>query len=279
MEVTNKKKKKKRRLKPWVYYTFLMIFISCFIAAGIHIALWAKDNYKSQRLKEQVIEISEIKEDNNTENEVLINPPPSRESDYWYYTKMPMIDINFNELLSTNSDTVAWIQVAGTNINYPVVQARDNEYYLTHAFDKSKNSAGWVFSDYRNTWDNLNNNTIIYGHGRLDKTVFGSLKNVLTNNWQNNKDNFVVKMSTNNTNMLWQIFSVYTYEAETYYLTNYFSTTKEYQTFIDTIKNRSVYEFNTEISTDDKILTLSTCTADNTGRIVLHAKLIKTNPK
>ena len=66
-----------------------------------------------------------------------------------------------------------------TNINYPVVQTNDNEYYLGRAFDKSKNDAGWVFMDYRNDVNNLSDNTIIYGHGRLDKTVFGSLKNAL----------------------------------------------------------------------------------------------------
>ena len=73
---------------------------------------------------------------------------------------MNMIDINFNELKNINNDVKGWIKVNGTNINYPFVQSKNNKYYLTHSFDKSYNSAGWLFLDYRNN----NKNTIIYAH-------------------------------------------------------------------------------------------------------------------
>ena len=84
----------------------------------------------------------------------------------------------------------------GTNINYPYVQTTDNDYYLTHAFNKTRNSAGWVFLDYRNNPDLSDKNNIIYAHGRYDNTMFGTLKNALTNGWLKNKDNFVIKLST-----------------------------------------------------------------------------------
>lgn len=93
---------------------------------------------------------------------------------------MNMINVNFNDLKKTNPDIVGWIKVNGTNINYPFVQSKDNKYYLTHSFNKSYNSAGWVFLDYRNNNTN-NKNTIIYAHGRTDKTMFGTLKKVLNN--------------------------------------------------------------------------------------------------
>lgn len=89
---------------------------------------------------------------------------------------MNLINVDFNELKKFNSNTKGWIQVNGTNINYPFVQAKDNKFYLTHSFDKSYNSAGWVFLDYRNNINELSKNTIIYAHGRLDTTMFGSLK-------------------------------------------------------------------------------------------------------
>lgn len=273
------KKRRKRRFKPWVYWFIFMLFLSIFLATSIHIGKWLYDNHQSKELKKELIDTTKVEkviETENEENVEQINPPDDHDNDYWNYIKVPLINVDFTELKNKNTDTVAWIQVGGTNINYPVVQATDNQYYLTHAFDKSKNNAGWVFSDYRNDWNGLKENTIIYGHGRRDKTVFGSLKNILTTSWQNNKDNHIVRLSTPTENTLWQVFSVYQSDAESYYLTSTFNGDEmSHQNFLSTIKSRSVYPFSTAIDTTDKILTLSTCADDNVHRIVLHAKLIK----
>lgn len=272
-------KKRKKRLRPWVYYSILIFFISLLLATSITIGLWLYDSHRTKNISKEVIKetpIEEVVETENQEKVEQINPPADLSNDYWDYIKVPLISVNFNELINKNSDTVAWIKVNGTNINYPVVQTTDNSYYLTHAFDKSKNSAGWVFSDYRNNFTNLKENTIIYGHGRWDKTVFGTLKNVLTSSWQNNKDNHIVRISTPSENTLWQVFSIYQWDAESYYLTStFYGNNESHQTFLDTIINRSVYNFNTTVNTNDKIITLSTCAEDNEHRIVLHAKLIK----
>lgn len=88
-----------------------------------------------------------------------------------------MINVNFDDLKKTNSDVIGWLKVNGININYPFVQGKDNNYYLTHGFNKSYNDAGWIFFDYRNNNTN-NKNTIIYAHSILDKTMFESLRNV-----------------------------------------------------------------------------------------------------
>lgn len=231
------------------------------------------DNNKTQYQVEEInktVKIEEVNEENSNE----VNPPEEKESDYWYYVKMPLINVNFNELLEKNKDTIGWIKVNGTNINYPIVQTDDNDYYLTHSYDKKYNDAGWIFMDYRNNIDNLSNNTIIYGHSRLDKSMFGSLKNITKSDWYKNKDNYIIKLSTPNKNTMWQVFSVYKIPTETYYITTDFNDNNEYQTFIDTISKRSIYEFNATPNVKDKILTLSTC-ADGDKKVVMHAKLIK----
>ena len=75
---------------------------------------------------------------------------------------------------------------------------------------------------------------------------------------------------------MWQIFSVYKIEPETYYITTNFNTDSEYSRFLNKLKSRSIYNFNIELNENDKIMTLSTCSdAAGTGRVVLHAKLIK----
>ena len=187
---------------------------------------------------------------------------------------MPLIDVDIDKLINQNKDTVGWINVNNTNINYPFVQTKDNKYYLKHAFDRSWNEAGWVFLDYRNNKDFSSRNNIIYGHSRLDKTMFGSLRNVLNDDWYNNKSNHVIRLSTQSENTMWQVFSVYKILEESYYITTDFSDDTEYSKFLKTIKNRSVHDFGVGVSSDDKILTLSTCSSNN-KRIVVHAKLIK----
>ena len=187
---------------------------------------------------------------------------------------MSLINVYFKELKKINNQTKGWIQVNGTNINYPFVQAKDNKYYLTRSFDKSYNDAGWLFLDYRNNINNLEKNTIIYGHSRLDKTMFGTLKNILKSSWVKNPDNYIVKLSTQTHNTLWQVFSVYRIPTTSDYLQIDFETNEEFNNFANMLLKRSDYNFNTKVNENDKILTLSTC-ADNDKKVVLHAKLIK----
>jgi len=128
--------------------------------------------------------------------------------------------------------------------------------------------------DYRNSSSNLSQNTIIYGHSRLDTTMFGTLKNILKTSWLNNKDNYIVKLSTKTENTLWQVFSVYTVPTENYYITTNFNNNIEYQNWLNTMIGRSEYNFNTTVNINDKILTLSTCYGSD-KRVVMQAKLIK----
>ena len=191
---------------------------------------------------------------------------------------MNLIDVDFKKLKAINKNTMGWIQVNGTNINYPFVQVDNNKYYLTHSFDNSYNSAGWVFLDYRNNLNTLDKNTIIYAHGRLDNSMFGSLRNILKNNWLKNKNNYVIKLSTEYQNTLWQVFSVYKIPTTNDYIKIEFSSDKSYLEFLNMLKERSSYDFKTNINEKDNILTLSTCYDDN-NKIVLHAKLIKKEVK
>lgn len=270
--------KKKRKLKKWVWTLLLIFFLLIIIFCVLKLFLWGKDNRKTSNIVDDVYENININEIVDNENTELIGEDSDKNSDYWYYIKFPLIDVDINKLKGKNSDTVGWINVNNTNINYPYVQYKDNDYYLTHSYDKSYNEAGWVFMDYRND-SNLNNkNTILYAHSRLDKTMFGSLSKTLKSNWYTNKDNHIIRLSTENENTLWQIFSVYKIEEESYYITTSFASDSKYQEFLNTIKGRSLYDFNSNITSDDKILTLSTCYSD-TERTVVHAKLIKRNIK
>lgn len=275
-EGTKKEKIKKRTRKQYLWVIILLISLIILGYAGFKIINWDQDNKKTSKQIEEIDQTVKVEEVPASNEDTLVNEPKKddKNNDYWNYIKLPLINVNFNDLMNKNPDTVGFLKVNGTNINYPVVQTNDNKFYLNHSFDKSYNEAGWVFMDYRNDVNQLSDNTIIYAHGRWDTTMFGSLKNVFKNNWYQNTDNYVVHLSTPAYNSLWQVFSVYTIPTETYYITSNFGTDESYQKFLTTIQSRSVYKFNASVNTNDKILTLSTC-LNNKEKVVLHAKLIK----
>lgn len=269
----------KPKLKPKpIFYGILVVSFLAIIISGYKIINWYID---SQALNKQIKEITsttdvvEVDVDTGSNIELVNEPEPGNpNNDYWNFMKVPLISVDFTELLKKNSDTVGFVKVNGTNINYPIVQTTDNDYYLTHSFDKKYNGAGWVFLDYRNDLANLQDNTIIYAHARKDRTMFGSLRYALNKDWFQNKDNYIINLSTPTENTQWQIVSVYTIPTETYYLISEFGTDESHQKYIDTILGRSVHKFDTSVTIQDKLLTLSTCyTGDN--KMVVHAKLIK----
>ena len=268
------RRRQRLRLRKWVIVVIFFIFLTTFLLSSSKILGWFNDSKKSNKVKDTVLEKTKITEKKDTVDTLYVNYDKKQDSDYFRYIKMNLLEVNFNDLLNTNKDTVAWLNVSGTNINYPVVQTVDNSYYLSHAFDKTLNKAGWVFMDYRNDANTFNQNTIIYAHSRYDGTMFGSLKTILTSSWYKNKDNYIIRMSTPKENTMWQIFSVYKIPEETYYITTNFSNDSEYEKFLNIIKERSIHNFNTDININDKVLTLSTCYSD-TERTVVHAKLIK----
>jgi len=277
-----KKKKTKLRLRFKYYLLVRMVFISYFFSILFfslsNINIWQEDNKMLENIEEQITEIVEIEEINANEEETLINEPDDKEDIYWQYKDVSMINVNINDLQAENNDTIGWIQVLGTNINYPIVQTDDNDYYLKRDFTKKKNKGGWIFLDYRNEINSLSKNNIIYGHRRYNKSMFGTLKNVLTNSWQQNTDNHIIKVSTSKFNYLFQVFSVYQTPNETYYLQTDFLNNEAYKDFLNTIKGRSEYNFNTEVNEDTIILTLSTC-HNKEDRLVVHSKLIKATQK
>ncbi len=269
---------KKRKLKKKNCLLILLFLVSFFLViyGAIGTGRWLVDSRNTKKIEKQILQLDPVTEVIDGQD-IIITPQEEeipKENPYWDYIKMNLIDVDFSSLKEINSHTIGWLQVLGTNINYPFVQANDNDYYLTHAFDDSYNSAGWVFMDYRNRVQAEEKNTIIYAHGRYDQTMFGSLKNIMYSSWVNDSNNHIVRISTEYENTLWQVFSVYRILTTNDYIQTEFSSDEEYLTFLQMLKNRSAYSFPANVSKNDRILTLSTCYNDN-EKVVLHAKLIK----
>lgn len=283
-----KKKRKKKKYEKTIWMIIFLISSIVLLFLLFRFVKWGLENNSVKNQMKNIYALTDVVEvvskgavtdvdDAPVVTPTVVEEPNYVPSDYWYYMSMSMLDVDFNALKAKNSDTAGWIRVNGTNINYPYVHYTDNSYYLKHSFDGSYNSAGWVFLDYRNDPDSYGRNNILYAHGRLDNTMFGSMKRLVTPSWYNNSNNYVIKTSTEEHNALWQVFSVYTILPESYYIKTRFDD-ESFATFLNTVTSRSVHDFGVVPTIEDKILTLSSC-YDDTRRVVLHAKLIKLEEK
>ena len=246
------RKKNKKYKKAILNLILYIILLSILIYSGIKIFKWYKDKTNNNKIAEQIkrtVIVEENNEDENKEN----------------YT------VDFNRLKEQNNETIAWLKVNNTNVEYPVVKGTNNSFYLNHSFDKSNNSAGWIFADYRNKFDNTDKNIVIYGHNMRDGSMFGSMKNILNSNWYEKEENTNITLYTEDAKCIYKVFSIYKIENEDYYIKTEFKNDNEFEDFIKTLKKRSIKDFNVDVSKDNNILTLSTCANNNKYRVVLHA--------
>ena len=242
---------------------FICIFIS---------SRWYVQNLKIKYLSSDIIASTKVLEQEQKE---IINKEEYNPKDNDKYSDVSFISVNFDDLIAKNNETVGWIKVNNTNVNYSILKHTDNEYYLKHDFNKNYNIYGWVFADYRDDFEYFGNNTIVYAHNMTDRSMFGSLVWCLKESWYTNNENQFIKISTPKSNTIWKIFSIYTIKPEVYYLKTYFESPEEHQIFLDIVKGRSIHNFNEDVTPNDKILTLSTCSDDGTKRVVIHAKMVK----
>ena len=241
---------------------FRIISIIIIVICLIVLYMWHKNNVKNNDLMNELGNFANLDkiEENDDSNE----------------NSEMKLQVNFEELKSKNPDTVAWVKVNNTNIDFSVVQSADNNYYLKHNFNKQSNGAGWIFADYRNSFDELNRNTIIYGHNRRNGTMFSNLLYLLDDNWNFENENSYFYFATEKASYKAEIFSVYMMNAnKVKLLAHEFANDAEFLTYIQSLKESSIHDFNVEITNEDKIITLCTCDNTNQNRVVVHAKLIE----
>lgn len=243
------KKRRKLKLFNLISLVLCVIFLILFIYSSYRVILWHKNNKDNKKIN---VTLHKYIETGNNEK----------------------YKINFDKLKTLNSDTAAYIKVENTNIDYVAVKGKDNSYYLDHNFNKKYNRSGWIFIDYKNKLDGTDRNIVIYGHNTVDKSMFGSLHKVLSDEWfEKNKDSIIIFITPEGINK-YQIFSTYKIDSEDYYITTDFKKDDEYLKFLDTIKSRSKFNYNVNVTENDTILTLSTCANSGSKRVVLHAKKI-----
>ncbi len=186
-------------------------------------------------------------------------------------TQMSYVD--FATLKAMNSDAVAWITMYGTNINYPVVQGTDNDYYLHHTFTGNENAAGAIFIDASMEEGMESKNVIVYGHNMKNGSMFGTLSYYKNEQMVKNYPAFLVY--TESGVYEYAIFSAFMTTAGSDTYVYGFGSEESFMSYIDKMKQRSWYDTGVEVTAEDTIMTLSTCSGGEDERFVVQAKRVE----
>lgn len=188
------------------------------------------------------------------------------------------IPIDFVALQKQNPDVYAWIQVPGTEVDYPILQSSDdNTYYLNHTIDGEEKKEGAIFTENYNTKTFEDPNTVIYGHDMKNGSMFQSIHKYMDRSFFDSNRDIVIYMPDQI--LRYKIFAAYLTDNK-HLLMNYnFWSKDEYQQYLNSIFSmrdmNAFIDTSTEVTTEDKIITLSTCYAGiSTQRYLVQAVLV-----
>lgn len=236
-------------------------------AIGIYKYIEEKNAGKEyEKLQQEV-----VKEEPKPVEEPEPEPEPEPESTV-------EIPIDFAALQQQNPDVYAWIQVPGTEVDYPILQSsNDNTYYLNHTIDGEEKKEGAIFTENYNTKTFEDPNTVIYGHDMKNGSMFQSIHKYMDRSFFDNNRDIVIYMPDQI--LHYKIFAAYLTDNK-HLLMNYnFWSKDEYQQYLNSIFSmrdmNAFIDTSTEVTTEDKIITLSTCYAGiSTQRYLVQAVLV-----
>lgn len=184
------------------------------------------------------------------------------------------ITVDFAALIAKNTDVRGWIYCEGTVLNYPIVQAQDNDYYLERLIDGTWNPSGTLFMDFRNAPNFTSFNTFIYGHNMNDGSMLHMIRKYVDQKYYD--EHPVMYLNTTEKNYKLELFSGYITAADSDAYTLDFASEQEFLAYIDKIQRRSNFDSKVEVTASDRIVTFSTCSYEyETARYVLHGKLVE----
>lgn len=174
------------------------------------------------------------------------------------------------EWLAINPDFMGWLQIPGSNIDYPFVRSKDNEDYLKRDLYGKYSEAGTLFMDYRNLGNFNDQHTLIYGHNMKNKSMFHNL--TYYQNAEYFSQNQLIYLSGLYESKTYKIFSVYEISADDYAFTLEFDNDSEYLDYLKDLESLSLHVQNNELDSKQRLLTLVTCSYGiNNGRTIVHA--------
>ncbi|MFV0381330.1 MAG: class B sortase [Breznakia sp.] len=255
--MAKKKEKKSKPIKKWLGRIVFLVALCVFVYSAFKIFEIKKANYDEKKEVESLREEIEIEKDENLD---------SFRVDFNKFTQYP--------------DVFAWIVVKDTEISYPVVKGKDNEYYLTHTFSGASNYAGAIFMDYRQKTDFSEYNTFVYGHNVLHGTMFAELQNYMDKTFFEKHPYVYLYTKTGSYKL--QVYSAYQDKGDSASYRLHFSSQNDYGSYLSYVKGLSKYDSGVSMDANDHMVTLYTCSYEGSTnseyvdeRYFVHLKMIE----
>lgn len=184
-------------------------------------------------------------------------------------------NFDYDSLLAINSDCIGWIRIDGTDIDYPIVQAADNSYYLHHNFNQESAICGAIFMDYRNDIDLTREHLILYGHQMKDGSMFKQLNGYKDKDFY--KEHPEITLYLRNQKYSYDVVAVYVTniaKSGGYYNYLHYNTRKEQIEYLQQkMAAYQLYDTGMSVTESDELLSLSTCEYSSAnGRLIVLAK-------
>ena len=247
----------KQRKKNPVLIIFLISVFLVFLFAAIQLGIIFFRYYKEDSAYSKLEAFANIGEETPfKENDTYVSP------------------IDFSSLSELNPDVIGWIYFETMDVNYPIVQGEDNDFYLHHGFYKEENNSGCIFMDTESSPDFSSENSFIYGHNMKNQSMFARLNQYAEESFFQENKTFVIYTPTSM--MRYEIYSCYPARLDLDSFTYRFDTQDEYAKWMETVKGRSLYETGVTPDASEKTVTLMTCTPKGSNyRFLVHGRLME----
>ncbi len=263
--------KKKVRKKKKSNFLINLLLIICLAVAGVS----GYKLYEEFEIRKQAQE-SYASVSKHTEKKVSDEKQQYTETKFEFQQEERTSMMDFSDLAKINDQVTGWIESKGTVINYPIVHPNDNDYYLTHMFDGTKNKSGALFVSADNSRGFVDQNTIIYGHHMRNNTMFASLVEYKNQEYYDAHPNMMLYTPTGDYRL--DVFSAYIVDvpkSDKEFIKPNFGSEENFAEFLNKIMKSSQFNSDVQVSAADRIVTLVTCTYETSdARYIVHAKLV-----
>lgn len=267
------KNQKEKRPFPLVRILVFVIAAALFVYAGFQMFAYWKENYASKKVTDtlaQAVTIVETKE-TTPKTEASESQEETEETLPSLSDTIP-VRVDFDALQAECPDVIAWIYCPDTEINYPIVQGEDNQYYVSHMPDGSYNSSGSIFMDFRNAPDLSDRNSLIYGHNMTNDTMFAQLLDYKDQAYYDAHPELwiLTRQCAYRVDLI--AGAVVASDSDAYKLLD---SKEALSSHIQSYTDRSTFTTDYDLSTIERIVTLSTCSYEyRTARYVVIGNLI-----
>jgi len=271
----------KNRISKWLIVLFAFIFVA---STGLYFYQMQQSQTADEIYQEaeEIAKAPEKEQESETETEI---PEEQEETETtekgWHEVEVSddeyMAELEKTDLAAlreVNEDVIGWIEIPDTQLSYPLMKGLDNQYYLEHTWDKKKSSAGSVFMERLNNEDFSHYHTVLYGHRMADGTIFDSLKHYTTEEYFAQHPYFYIY--DDNGAHRYEIFAAYEADVGSRTYQVGFADESSKESFLNYCKEKSVVDTGVVPTTEDRIVTLSTCTAfgSEESRWVVQGRLL-----